>query len=136
MVWIMGSMYLMDINLDVMSISITALTIGLGITYGIHYTHRFLEDLQKHKDVHKALRESSEHTGMALLGAAATTIAGFGMLYFSLLPPLQNFGALVALTIFYSFFATVVILPSLLAIWGKLLGKRGTLADEEDEKEV
>lgn len=129
MVWIMGSMYLMNISLDVMSISITALTIGLGITYGIHYTHRFLEDLQKEKDIHIALKRSSEHTGMALLGAAATTIAGFGMLYFSLLPPLKNFGALVALTIFYSFFATVMILPSLLVIWGKLLGKKGILAE-------
>ncbi|MBN1389709.1 MAG: MMPL family transporter [Candidatus Thermoplasmatota archaeon] len=130
MVWIMGSMYLMDINLDVMSISITALTIGLGITYGIHYTHRFLEDLQKHKDVHKALRETSEHSGLALLGAAATTIAAFGMLYFSLLPPLKNFGLLVSLTIFYSLFSAVMILPSMLAVWGKLLVKRGCLVEE------
>ncbi|MGA1865881.1 MAG: efflux RND transporter permease subunit [Thermoplasmatota archaeon] len=130
MVWIMGSMYLMDMNLDVMSISITALTIGLGITYGIHYTHRFLEDLQKHKNVHNALRETSEHSGLALLGAASTTIAAFGMLYFSLLPPLKSFGLLVALTIFYSLFSAVMILPSMLAVWGKLLGNRGCLAED------
>ncbi len=136
MVWIMGSMYILDYNLDVMTISVTSLTIGLGITYAIHYTHRFLEDLQKYGDPFRSLKQSSKHTGVALLGAAATTIAGFGMLNFSLLPPMQKFGVLTAMTIFYSFIATVLILPSLLGIWAKLLGRRGTLAELEDTTET
>ena len=54
----------------------------------------------------------------ALFGAA-TTIAGFGLLVFALMPPLQQFGGITALTIFYSFIALSFILPSILANVGK-----------------
>jgi len=54
-----------------------------------------------------------------LFGAAATTIAGFGLLVFALMPPLQQFGGITALTIFYSFIASVFILPAVIAIWAK-----------------
>jgi len=46
--WTLGTMYLVNIPLNMMTITIASLTIGLGITYGIHITHRFLEDLKNH----------------------------------------------------------------------------------------
>lgn len=117
--WTLGTMYLAGISLNVMTITIASLTIGLGVTYGIHITHRFLEDLERHDTVDAACRSTISHTGTALFGAAATTIAGFGLLVFALMPPLQQFGGITALTILYSFLASVFILPTFLVVWAK-----------------
>ncbi len=116
--WVFGSMFLLGIPLNVVTIMIAALTIGLGITYAIHISHRFLEDLETRpwKD---ALCNTVGHTGAALFGAAATTIGGFGILTFSILPPMAQFGIVTALSIFYSFLASVFVLPSFLALWAR-----------------
>ncbi len=116
--WVYGSMYLLNIPLNVVTIMISALTIGLGITFAIHISHRFLEDLQT-KPWKTALCDTVGHTGAALFGAAATTIGGFGILTFSVLPPMAQFGIVTALSIFYSFLASVFVLPSFLAIWAR-----------------
>ena len=170
--WTLGTMYLVNIPLNMMTITIASLTIGLGITYGIHITHRFLEDLKNHNlknhlliekrvacpkcgkivtvtgkpgevlkltcpscdilgkvtfkkptsttaYIDDACRSTVTHTGTALFGAAATTISGFGLLVFALMPPLQQFGGITALTILYSFLASVFILPTFLVVWAK-----------------
>ena len=170
--WTLGSMYIVNIPLNMMTITIASLTIGLGITYGIHITHRFLEDLENHNSknhiesekrvrcpgcgkittcsgkpgevvrvmclacgskgkvtfkqsiksltfIDDACRSTVTHTGTALFGAATTTIAGFGLLVFALMPPLQQFGAITALTILFSFLSSVFVLPTFLVIWAK-----------------
>jgi len=117
--WTLGAMYIMEIPLNVMTITIASLTVGLGITYGIHITHRFLEDLERHKTIYDATVSTVSHTGTALFGAAATTIAGFGLLVFALLPPIQQFGGITALTILFSFLSSVFILPTFLMLWAK-----------------
>jgi len=122
--WTLGTMYLADIPLNIMTITIACLTIGLGITYGIHITHRFLEDLERFDNIDDACRSTVSHTGTALFGAATTTIGGFGILIFSLMPPLQQFGGITALTILYSFLASVFVLPTLLVMWAKWKQKR------------
>ncbi len=119
MVWILGTMNLVGIPLNVMTITIGSLTIGLGITYGIHITHRFVEDIKVHEDLKEATKSTMLNTGTALFGAASTTIAGFGLLVFALMPPLQQFGIVTALSILFSFIASVLVLPSLLVIWAK-----------------
>lgn len=122
--WTLGTMYLVDIPLNVMTITIASLTVGLGITYGIHITHRFLEDIERHDTIDAACRSTVTHTGSALFGAAATTIAGFGLLVFALMPPIQQFGGITALTILYSFLSSVFILPTFLVLWAKWRLKR------------
>ena len=121
----MGSMYFLGIPFSVLTVSVSALTVGLGITYGIHITHRFLEDLQHFDDVEEAIRNTIRHTGSALFGAAVTTIAGFGLLVFSLLPPIQQFGGIIALTILYCFLASVFVLPTFLTLWAKRSSLKG-----------
>jgi predicted RND superfamily exporter protein len=135
--WVYGSMYLLNIPLNVVTIMISALTIGLGITFAIHISHRFLEDLQT-KPWKTALCDTVGHTGAALFGAAATTIGGFGILTFSVLPPMAQFGIVTALSIFYSFLASVFVLPSFLAIWarrkyGEDGGRICAIDDDDDE---
>jgi hypothetical protein len=74
-------------------------------------------------------------TGGALLGSAATTVGGFGVLIFAILPPLQQFGQITGLTIIYAFLASVLVLPSLLAVWTRFVGPDGVFpapADGDD----
>jgi predicted RND superfamily exporter protein len=132
--WTLGSMFLAGLSLNIMTITIASLTIGLGVTYGIHITHRFLEDIEKYPDIDKAVHSTIKHTGTALFGAAATTIAAFGMLVFALLPPVQQFGGISALTIFFSFLSCVFVLPAFLVLWARYQQKRGRLPTQQHGK--
>ncbi len=114
-----GTMYLLGISINPMTSLVGSLTIGLGITYSIHITQRFLEEIDRFDDIDKACRYTVSHTGTALFGAAVTTIAGFGALGFSDLTPLRQFGMIIIITIFYSMIVSVFILPVMLVIWAK-----------------
>ncbi len=123
-IWILGTMYVLDISLNVMTLMVTSLTIGLGIDYGIHITSRFLEDLKRFDEVDKAIKSTVGHTGTALFGTTITTVAGFGILVFATLPPLQQFGGITALTILFSFLSSVFILPTFLVVWTKFKNRK------------
>ncbi len=118
-IWIIGSMYFLGYSLNIMTIMITSLTIGLGITYAIHAVERFRLIADRTGDVVEAVSETIGHTGGALMIAAITTIAGFGMLILTPVPIEQQFGIITALTIFYAFLTSIFILPPVLMFWGK-----------------
>lgn len=116
-VWIVGTMYILDISFNSISGSITSLTIGLGIAYSIHISSRFQLELERQEEIKSAMESTLEGTGGALLGSVATTVGGFGTLAFALFPILQQFGIITGLSIVYAFLASILILPSLLVIW-------------------
>jgi len=123
-VWILGVMYFIGYNLDVLTITVTSLAIGIGIDYAIHATERFRLVADKTGDINAALYETIEKTGGALLIAALTTILGFGVLMFAPLPPQAQFGVIMVLTIIFAFLTSVLLLPLILARWGKWSKKR------------
>lgn len=120
--WILGTMYLLGIPFNVMTGTITSLTVGLGIAYNIHMSERFMLERRRGRDVLEAMQIAVTGTGGALLGSAATTIGGFGVLMFAILPPLQQFGLITGLTILYAFLGSVFVLPSFLVLWSQYLG--------------
>ncbi|WP_135364500.1 MMPL family transporter [Halosimplex halophilum] len=130
--WILGTMYLLDIPFNVLTGMITSLTIGLGVAYSIHLSERFSLELDRQGSASEAMHTAVTGTGGALLGSAATTVGGFGVLVFAILPPLQQFGFITGLTIVYAFLASVFVLPSLLAVWSRHLGPAGAF-DAGDE---
>jgi len=130
--WILGTMYLMDIPFNVLTGMITSLTVGLGVAYSIHLSERYMQELDRADSVWTAMRTAVTGTGGALLGSAATTVGGFGVLVFAILPPLQQFGIITGLTIIYAFLASVLVLPSLLVVWTKYLGPDWTNGDFGD----
>jgi len=117
--WILGMMYFAGIPLNIMTMMIAALTIGIGIDYAIHITHRFVEELKKHENVDQVCRVTVTNTGAALFGAALTTFCGFGILVLSIMPPLKTFGLITALMIIFCFFSSVFVLPIFLVMWAK-----------------
>ena len=120
--WILGTMYLAEIPFNVMTGMITSLTVGMGVAYSIHLSERYNVELGRQDTIWSAMRTSVTGTGGALLGSAATTVGGFGVLYFAILPALKQFGLITGLTIVYAFLASVLVLPSLLVLWTRYLG--------------
>jgi predicted RND superfamily exporter protein len=118
LLWSMGVMYLIGMNFNVLTITITSMTIGLGITYAIHLGHRFVEELKEHSP-EKAIERTVMNTGSSIMGAVGTTIGGFGVLILSTMPPMRDFGIIAVMAILLSFILTVFVLPSFLIIWAK-----------------
>ena len=114
---------------------VASIGIGIGVPYGIHVTHRFLEDRRRHDTVDEAVRQTLTHTGGAMAGSAATTAAGFGVLVFASLEPLRQFGLIVALTIVYSLIAAVLIQPACLKLWGEWRARKGDVSQLRDDEQ-
>lgn len=115
--WTAGAMYYLGIPLNVVTVTISAITVGLGIDYGVHISSRFVEELDRTKDGLCALSVAVSHTGSALFGSAATTIIGFAIISLAIIPPLKQFGQVTAISITFSFIAAVFVLPTLLLLW-------------------
>uniref|UniRef100_UPI000FFBE92C MMPL family transporter n=1 Tax=Halorussus pelagicus TaxID=2505977 RepID=UPI000FFBE92C len=128
--WILGTMYLLGMPFNVLTGMITSLTVGLGVAYSIHLSERYTMELGRRDTMWEAMNESVTGTGGALLGSAATTVGGFGVLVFAILPALQQFGVITGLTIVYAFLASVLVLPSLLVLWTRYLGPGETDASQ------
>lgn len=123
-VWILGTMYFIGYSLNILTVTVTSLTIGIGIDYAIHATERFKLIADKTGDIDAAVTETISKTGGALLIAALTTIFGFGMLILAPIPPEQQFGVIMVITIAYALIISVLFLPLILARWAKWTKKR------------
>jgi len=134
--WILGTMYAFGIPFNVMTGMITSLTVGLGVAYSIHLSERYNQELEETGSAFEALDRAVTGTGGALLGSAATTVGGFGVLVFAILPPLQQFGLITGLTIIYAFLASVLVLPSLLVVWTRLFGPEDVFGDGESSDDA
>jgi len=115
--WGAGTMYFVGIPLNVVTVTILAITVGLGIDYGIHVTERFLEELDRLGDADCSICVAVNHTGSSLFGSATTTVIGFGILSLSIIPPLAQFGVITAITVTFAFLAAVFVLPTFLRLW-------------------
>ena len=112
--WVVGSMVVLSLKWNVLTVMVTALSLGIGIDYVIHMWRRFESEREKHDDVWKALEETISTTGVALVLSAGTTALGFLVLLFSPMPVVQQFGLVTALTVTYSLVLSIIVLPVLL----------------------
>ncbi|MDI6819423.1 MAG: MMPL family transporter [Candidatus Hodarchaeaceae archaeon] len=85
--WQFGTFYLLDVPLNVITVLISALLVGIGIDFSIHTTHRYLEGVRDRQlKPEGAVHATVLHVGRALLAAAATTCGAFGLLALSRVP--------------------------------------------------
>lgn len=117
LVWVLGTMVLLGYSYNVITAFIIALSIGLGLDYTIHVTHRFMEEIERNDKIGAAINVTLRATGGALIGSALTTALGFLVLVFSPIAPIGQLGLLTAITITYSLIAAVMVLPPMLAMW-------------------
>ena len=114
--WVAGSMFLLGLKWNVLTVMVTALTIGIGIDYSIHMWRRIEVELAR-RDTHwEALRAALSTTGVALIMSALTTAFGFLVLLFSPMPVIQDFGLITAVTVFFSLVLALLLLPVLVEL--------------------
>ena len=113
--WVVGAMAMLGINWNVLTIMITALTIGLGIDYSIHVWRRIEANRKSGMRTWEAMRDMYSTTGTALLLSASTTICGFLVLLLSPIPVIQDFGVVSSISVLFSLVMALLVLPGLLA---------------------
>jgi len=114
--WVAGSMVALGLKWNVLTVMVTALTLGIGIDYSIHMWRRFEVELER-RDTHwEALRAALSTTGVALIMSALTTGFGFLVLLFSPMPVIQDFGLITAVTVFFSLILSLILLPVLVEL--------------------
>lgn len=114
---ILGFMGLAGIPLDMMTITIAAITIGIAVDNSIHYIYRFREELAKRKDYVATMHYCHANIGKAVFYTAITIILGFSILALSNFIPTIYFGVLTALAMFIALLAALTLLPRLILLW-------------------
>ncbi len=113
---ILGLMGLLDISLDMMTITIAAITVGIAVDNSIHYIYRFREEYPGRSDYVATLHYCHANIGRAVFYTAITIIAGFSILVLSNFIPTIYFGLLTALAMFIALLAALTLLPKLILI--------------------
>ncbi|MDX1632362.1 MAG: MMPL family transporter, partial [Thermoanaerobaculia bacterium] len=108
-VWMLGFMALLGIEVNLMNIFVTTMIIGIGVDYGIHALHRFRE--APPGDV-EALSAGLLETGKAIVLAALSTVAGFGSMALSRYPGLESIGYVAILGALSTALVSVTLLPA------------------------
>lgn len=111
LIWEPGFLVMLNIPLSVVTISIASIMIGIGIDYGIHITQRVREEMEDGKTKIEATIESIQKSGLSLIEAAFTTIAGLSSVYFVDILAIQQFGTVIIVMTISSLVAAVLILP-------------------------
>jgi predicted RND superfamily exporter protein len=114
---VFGVMGYAGIPLDMMTITIAAISIGMGVDNVIHYIHRFKEELRKDGDYISAMYRSHNSIGYAMYYTMIATVLGFGVLVFSNFIPTIYFGILTVSVMIMVFFGAILLLPRLLIIF-------------------
>ena len=114
-VWVYGIMGYTGYNINSQTVTIGALSLGLGVDYAVHFTTR-LEEEAEHSPFGKVeewVSKSTATTGRAMAGAALTTAGGFAVLNLSALLPLRLFGQAFVVAIILALLSSLLILPAL-----------------------
>ena len=120
--FILGIIGLLEIPLDMMTITIAAITIGIAVDNSIHYIYRFKEEFLKNKDYNKTLKVCHSTVGVAILNTSITIVFGFSILVFSKFIPTIYFGVFTGLAMLLAMISVLTLLPSLILI-SKPFGK-------------
>jgi predicted RND superfamily exporter protein len=115
--FLLGTMRYLGMSLNALTSTILSISIGLGIAYSVHATHRFIDEFNAGANAHEAMLITLTGTGGALLGSMLTTSLGTGALSLAITPVLGDFGLLMALSVLYSFIFTVIALPPAVLLW-------------------
>ena len=123
--WELGTLGLMGGSLDVLTMGISALIIGLGIDYSIQMVYRFREEWKtRGRPPQEAIRTTVMNTGASILAAMGTTVGVFAVLALSGMPALGRFGGLTSIVIIYAFLAALFVLPCIIMFYALRRKKR------------
>ena len=113
---VLGSMGLLGIPLDFMTITVAAVTIGIAVDNAIHYIYRFREELARSGDYVATMHVCHANIGRAVFYTSATIIFGFSILVLSNFLPTIYFGLLTGLAMAIALLAALTLLPKLILL--------------------
>ena len=114
--FILGIIGFLNIPLDMMTITIAAITIGIAVDNSIHYIYRFKEEFQKLNDYNKTLDKCHSTVGIAILNTSITIVFGFSILVLSNFIPTIYFGVFTGMAMLLAMISVLTLLPKLLLI--------------------
>ena len=114
--FILGIIGLLDIPLDMMTITIAAITIGIAVDNSIHYIYRFKEEFKKIKSYPKTLDKCHSTVGVAILNTTITIAFGFSILILSNFIPTIYFGVFTGIAMLLAMLSVLTLLPKLILI--------------------
>ena len=114
---VLGIMGWLSIPLDLMTITIAAITIGIAVDDTIHYIHRFDREFEKDENYWETVRRCHRTIGRAMYYTSVTIMLGFSILALSQFVPTVYFGLLTGFAMLVALLANMTLLPLLLVIW-------------------
>ena len=114
--FILGIIGLLGIPLDMMTITIAAITIGIAVDNSIHYIYRFKEEFKKLNDYNKTLDRCHSTVGIAILNTSLTIVFGFSILVLSNFIPTIYFGVFTGIAMLLAMISVLTLLPKLILI--------------------
>ncbi len=112
--FILGIIGLLEIPLDMMTITIAAITIGIAVDNSIHYIYRFKEEFQKINNYNKTLDRCHKTVGIAILNTSITIVFGFSILVLSNFIPTIYFGMFTGIAMLLAMISVLTLLPKLI----------------------
>ena len=113
---ILGIIGLLGIPLDMMTITIAAITIGIAVDNSIHYIYRFKEEFSKIKNYNLTLQKCHDTVGVAILNTSITIVFGFSILVLSNFIPTIYFGVFTGIAMLLAMISVLTLLPKLILI--------------------
>ncbi|RPG94228.1 MAG: hypothetical protein CBE13_003060 [Candidatus Pelagibacter sp. TMED253] len=114
--FILGIIGLMKIPLDMMTITIAAITIGIAVDNSIHYIYRFKEEFKKINDYEATLDRCHSTVGIAILNTSITIVFGFSILVLSNFIPTIYFGVFTGIAMLLAMISVLTLLPKLILL--------------------
>ena len=114
--FILGIIGLLGIPLDMMTITIAAITIGIAVDNSIHYIYRFKEEFNKTNNYESTLKLCHSTVGVAILNTSITIVFGFSILVFSNFIPTIYFGVFTGIAMLLAMISVLTLLPALILI--------------------
>ena len=113
---ILGIIGLLGIPLDMMTITIAAITIGIAVDNSIHYIYRFKEEFEKNRNYNETLEKCHNTVGVAILNTSITIVFGFSILVLSNFIPTIYFGIFTGIAMLLAMLSVLTLLPKLILI--------------------
>ena len=112
--FILGIIGLLGIPLDMMTITIAAITIGIAVDNSIHYIYRFKEEYNQNKNYEQTIRLCHSTVGVAILNTSITIVFGFSILVLSNFIPTIYFGIFTGIAMLLAMISVLTLLPNLI----------------------
>ncbi len=113
---ILGIIGLLGIPLDMMTITIAAITIGIAVDNSIHYIYRFKEEFKKINNYNETLEKCHKTVGVAILNTSITIVFGFSILVLSNFIPTIYFGVFTGIAMLLAMISVLTLLPKLILV--------------------